>query len=268
MSIKKIFIISMAIMFVGCNQNTPTAITDQERSEDLIGIWNGQLYMTAITSLVFTDNGILNYRQTSDGLTLNGSAGTFYSMEYYLQNDSLIISGRSDHYYGKASLPYTTSFSIEENVLVVDSFQFFTVDGGVYNSLQLRKADKIGSVSLSKTDAEQLKHIFSPSNELLKNNCDGKVTIIRNMDELQSICPAGIRIPSIDFSKECILYAYAGHCDSEVWNAELYYNPEVDLYELLVVTENNPQSNFFAYGIFDISSEKIVKIKPMVQLVK
>lgn len=239
-------------------------LSSQTPDHPIVGIWNAPLRDYLIKSLAFASNGMVDYRVYGE-YPIN--PGTGYSMMYSVQEDELVFSEKAGCFAGFfQTLPYTTPYSIQDDILTIDNFQS---EGGDFYTLQLKKAEKIEKVSLEKETSKVLKQIFSPSNELLEQNTyEGNVYVIGSMSELQKICPDGISVPTIDFTKQCIIFASCYLTDNKTWRAELYRNQEVDLYEFLVSATRDPQDMVYAYGVFAVPADKIEKIKQMVQLMR
>ena len=126
----KLFLFAAVVaMCVACNVNSP-------ESKELIGTWSEPYHVEAyVTTIIFEDAGTLVYSHKPDTTwsIVVDDAGDFARLRYAAKNHQLCISGERIVFDDSTSkfvykpFTFSTGYSIESNVLTLDSFSY---DGG------------------------------------------------------------------------------------------------------------------------------------------
>jgi hypothetical protein len=134
---KYIIVIIIGSMLLSCTQ---------EDSPKLVGTWveSGYSVNGMQKSLIFKIDGSVDYQDVPnpDNDILPGWSGIFASLQYFVRDKNLYFAGESINAHTNDTIPfeYSTSFSIINNTLYLDSFSY---DGGInthfYKSLKLKK---------------------------------------------------------------------------------------------------------------------------------
>lgn len=127
----KLFLFAAVVaMCVACNGNNP-------ESKELIGTWSEPYHVEAyVKTITFYDDDTLVYCHKPDTTwsIVVDDAGDFARLRYVAKNYQLCISGErivfddSKSKYVHEPFAFSTGYSIEGNVLTLDSFSY---DGGI-----------------------------------------------------------------------------------------------------------------------------------------
>ena len=138
---KLIFLSAVAGIFIACE-----AISQEEKA--LIGKWSEQYHVDIyVASINFDEDGFAHYQKKPDTTwsTVIDEAGRFATLRYSVKNNKLHFSGENSvwseetSHYEDVPFSFATDYSIQGNVLTIDSFAY---DGGLktlFKSLTLYK---------------------------------------------------------------------------------------------------------------------------------
>ena len=138
---KLIFLAAVAGIFIACE-----AISPEEKA--LIGKWSEQYHVDIyVASINFDEDGFAHYQKKPDTTwsTVIDEAGRFATLRYSVKNNKLHFSGENSvwseetSHYEDVPFSFATDYSIQGNVLTIDSF---ADDGGLktlFKSLTLYK---------------------------------------------------------------------------------------------------------------------------------
>lgn len=128
-----------------------------------------------------------------------------------------------------------------------------------------------GNVPQITIQNNSLAEIFSKSNQKLLRNIPQNgdtVIVIRSETELMNICPDNVEVPSIDFSKNCIVYASVttASISDELVSNKLYYSKDSKTYIFDVCIQHCIEcfaaiGHVYPYGIYKISPTSINDIE-------
>ena len=269
---------TLALMFTACNTNNP-------EQKELVGTWSEQYYeQTMIKSITFKNDGFLLY--TDKPTSEETWPGINAELKYSIANMSkLCFSGERIVFndltskFVREPFAFSTGYSIEGNVLTLDSFSYDGDHSKYYEPLVLyrteypSKKEKIPSAQLDEEQINQLNIIFKRENTLLKDFPSCNVIVIHSPEELRCICPINDSIPNLDFSKQCLVFAPIdlSSVNDEIVGCNLYRNTENDIFEYEVEIQKCTEcyhvtDHVYAYGIYSIPSEEIKQIDTYVQL--
>ena len=125
-TLKLIFLSAVAGIFIACE-----AISPEEKA--LIGKWSEQYHVDMyVESITFDEEGLAHYQKKPDTtwFTVIDEAGSFATLKYSVKNNKLHFSGENRIYNEETShyedVPFTfvTDYSIQENMLTIDSFSY------------------------------------------------------------------------------------------------------------------------------------------------
>jgi len=129
------------------------------------------------------------------------------------------------------------------------------------------------SQTLDANTNNSLDAIFTLNNPKLQNlygSFGDSIFIIQNVKELMDICPDNVEVPSVDFSKNCIIYAHVvtSSISDELLSSNLYYNKDNNsfLFEICILRAPagwTAIGQFFPFGVYqaspNIKNIKLVK---------
>lgn len=124
---RKIFLLAaLTILLAACNTNNP-------EQKELIGTWSEPYHVNIyVKTITFCDNDTLVYTNKPD-TTWNpviDEAGDFARLQYIANKHQLSISGErivfdnSTSKFVREPFAFSTGYSIEGNVLTLDSFSY------------------------------------------------------------------------------------------------------------------------------------------------
>lgn len=139
---KLLFLAAVAGIWSACE-----AISPEEKA--LIGKWSEQYHVDIyVASINFDEDGFAHYQKKPDTTwsTVIDEAGRFATLKYSVKNNKLHFSGETSvwndetsHYEENVPFSFVTDYSIQGNVLTIDSFSYKGGLDSFFNSLILYK---------------------------------------------------------------------------------------------------------------------------------
>lgn len=255
-----------ALVLTACGTSNPPS---QKTDENLLGMWylmpgNGD---GTGTSLFFDEDGIVVYRCVPDitQMVVSDWGGIEKNMTYTIaDNNKLCISYSGETYdISPETFEYTTDYTIKEDRLTILNF---SMDGYRFEEVSFVAGEEVPKKELNESDKASLDAIFSPNNPYFHSDKvnEYNTSIVLSEEELRAMCPEGVALPEIDFSKECILFSYflAASSDYNLLGTALYHNPLNDLYEYRIRIRgcficSDALKEHVAYSVHTIPSNSI-----------
>lgn len=128
-TLKLIFLAAVAGIFIACE-----AISPEEKA--LIGKWSEQYHVDInVESITFDEDGFAHYQEKPDTTwcVVHDWGGNYATLKYSVKNNKLHFFGenrvinKETSYYERVPFSFVTDYSIQGNVLTIDSFSY---DGG------------------------------------------------------------------------------------------------------------------------------------------
>jgi hypothetical protein len=139
---KLLFLVAVSGIFIACD-----AINPEEQA--LIGKWSEQYHVDMyVESITFDEEGLAHYQERPDTtwFVVPDEAGRFATLKYSVKNNKLHFSGETSvwndetsHYEENVPFSFVTDYSIQGNVLTIDSFSYKGGLDSFFNSLILYK---------------------------------------------------------------------------------------------------------------------------------
>lgn len=138
---KLIFLAAVAGIFIACE-----AISPEEKA--LIGKWSEQYHVDInVESITFDEEGFARYQEKPDTTwdVVFDWGGNYATLKYSVKNNKLHFSGENrvfneeTSHYEDVPFSFVTDYSIQGNVLTIDSFSYKGGLKTLFKSLTLYK---------------------------------------------------------------------------------------------------------------------------------
>lgn len=275
------------MLMVACSTSSP-------EQKQLIGTWSEPYHVnTTVKSITFDEKGKLLFQEVPDTTWEHVIDWTGITAElgFSVKKRELCISsrgiksakGNQDTDY--AEFEYYTSFSIDKDILVIDSF---SVDGGQkypFTKLILKKGysyqepdqpEPIPTANLSEETEARLQNIFDyDSNTNLQKYPFFEAVVIHSSEELQNICLPDTDLPNIDFANQCLIFVpiETSSVNDQWLDMQLFYEQKTDSFVVEVSVQKcidcyTVIGHICAYGVYEIAPDRISKISCKIEYIE